>query len=68
MLAVVLWVSVASNASAQAVTAADKETARGLMDMGRAAEAKGDYEAAAKAYEGADRLMGVPSTALSLGR
>ncbi|HHH30092.1 MAG TPA: PEGA domain-containing protein [Polyangiaceae bacterium] len=63
-----LLTSLTPAVAAQQVSATDKETARGLMDLGRQAEANGDYQGAAKAYEGADRIMGVPSTALSLGR
>lgn len=49
-------------------TAADKETARGLMNEGRAARDKGDLKAAVKAFSAADALMHVPTTGLELAR
>jgi hypothetical protein len=57
----------ASFASA-APSAADKETARGLMAQGRAAREKGDLQAALKAFEAADAIMHVPTTGLELAR
>jgi len=51
-----------------APTAADKETARGLMREGRAKEAAGDYAGALDSYEAADLIMGLPSTGLSVGK
>lgn len=51
-----------------APTAADKETARGLMNEGRAARDKGDLKAALKAFAAADALMHVPTTGLELAR
>jgi len=49
-------------------SAADKETARGLMAQGRAARQKGDVQAALKAFEAADAIMHVPTTGLELAR
>lgn len=49
-------------------TAADKETARNLMDLGRTKYAEGDYEAALDAFRGADKIMGVTSTGLWMGK
>jgi hypothetical protein len=49
-------------------SAADKETARGLMNEGRADRDKGDLQAAAKAFAGADALMHVPTTGIELAR
>lgn len=62
-------------ASAQSVpdaptepSAADKETARGLMDTGRIEYREGDYGAALEAFRGADEIMGVTSTGLWMGK
>jgi hypothetical protein len=49
-------------------SAADKETARGLMAEGRVARDKGDLKAALKAFSGADALMHVPTTGLEVAR
>jgi hypothetical protein len=49
-------------------SAADKETARGLMNEGRADRDKGDLKAALKAFAGADALMHVPTTGLELAK
>jgi hypothetical protein len=49
-------------------TAADKETARGLMTEGRADRDKGDLKGALKAFAGADSIMHVPTTGLELAR
>jgi hypothetical protein len=49
-------------------TAADKETARGLMAEGRAARDKGDLQGALKAFAAADAIMHVPTTGLELAR
>lgn len=48
--------------------AAQKETARGLMDLGDAKIEAGDYAAALHAYQGADAIMGVPTTGLAVAR
>jgi hypothetical protein len=49
-------------------SAVEKETARTLMNEGRAARASGDVAAALKAFEGAHKIMGVPTTGLEYGR
>jgi hypothetical protein len=49
-------------------SAADKETARGLMTEGRADRDKGDLKGALKAFAGADAIMKVPTTGLELAR
>ena len=43
-----------------------KETARRLLDQGRAAEAKGDLTTAIPLYRGAHAIMGVPTTGIYL--
>jgi hypothetical protein len=57
-------------ASGQAppISAADKETARNLLDVGDTAYAAGDYAKALESYRQADAIMGVPTTTLPLGR
>jgi len=49
-------------------TAADKETARNLMDVGRAKYDEGDYQGALEDFRGADKIMGVTSTGLWMGK
>lgn len=51
-----------------APTAADRESARALMDQGRAAEQKGDHKAALAAYKGADAIMHVPVTGIAVAK
>ncbi len=78
LLAASVWLGMlghASPASAQFAdeqsegpTASDKETARHLMDVGRTKYAEGDYEAALEAFRGADKIMGVTSTGLWMGK
>lgn len=58
--------AVAAPATAQ--SAADRETARGLMKQGDAAFEAADYRAALKAYETAHGIMQVPSTGIALAR
>jgi hypothetical protein len=48
--------------------AADRETARQLMDEGRTKEKLGDWEGALQAYQAAHKLVHVPSTGLSVAR
>ncbi len=50
------------------VSAADRETARGLMDLGRDKYAEGAYDEALAAFEKADAIMGVTSTGLWVGK
>jgi hypothetical protein len=45
---------------------ADRDAARKLMDQGRAKERAGDKAGALDAYLAADRIMGVPTTGLSV--
>jgi hypothetical protein len=49
-------------------SAGDKETARSLMNDGRAARDKGDLKAALKAFAGADSIMHVPTTGLEVAK
>jgi len=49
-------------------SAADKETARGLMNEGRADRDKGDLKGAVKAFAAADALMHVPTTGIELAK
>jgi hypothetical protein len=49
-------------------SAADKETARSMMNEGRAARDKGDLKGAVKAFAAADSLMHVPTTGLELAK
>lgn len=65
LLAVVLC---APLAAAAGPSAADRETARALMDEGRTAQQKGDLKAALAAYKGADAIMQVPTTGLAVAR
>ena len=67
LVAVAIALSLASPAAAEP-TSAQKETARNLMQIGDGRYASGDYEAALRAYQGADEIMGVPTTALAVGR
>ncbi|MCA9625610.1 MAG: PEGA domain-containing protein, partial [Myxococcales bacterium] len=50
------------------VSAADKETARQLLDEGDAARSAGRLEEALKKYEAADAIMGVPTTSVEVGK
>jgi hypothetical protein len=54
--------------AAAAPTATERETARGLMAEGRAARARGDLNAAMKAFAGADAVMHVPTTGFELAK
>jgi hypothetical protein len=49
-------------------TAVDRETARTLMDQGRALEHKGDTAEALKRFKAADDIMHVPTTALAVAK
>ena len=49
-------------------TAADRETARTLMDQGRELEDKGDLKEALKRFKAADDIMHVPTTALPVAK
>lgn len=65
-----LWavLTVSASAFAGEPSAADKETARGLMAEGRADRDKNDLKGALKAFAGADAIMHVPTTGLELAR
>lgn len=49
-------------------SAADKETARTLMQDGRTKRTKGDHAGALEAFRAAHQLMKVPTTGLEVGR
>src|SRR4051812_35729561 len=59
---------VASGARAQTPSAADKESARALMDTGDEKSDAKDYAAALKAYQAADALVHFPMTGLAVAR
>ena len=54
--------------AAEPPSAADRETARTLMATGDGKLKDGDLDGALEAYRGADEIMGVPTTALAVGR
>jgi hypothetical protein len=56
------------SAEAPTVSAADRESARHLMDVGHAHFEKKEFRAALDAYQGADALVHVPTTRLGVGR
>jgi hypothetical protein len=55
-------------ALADGATAAQKETARALMDAGHSADDKGDHRAALERFRAADALMHVPTTGFAVAR
>ncbi len=55
-------------APAAAQSAADKETARSLMDQGDDLRTKGDLKAALARFQAANEIMHVPTTALEVAR
>src|SRR5271157_3775010 len=55
----------ASGASAQ-VSAADRETARSMMQEGRDLRDKGDLKGALQRFKAADDIMHVPTTSLEV--
>ncbi len=57
-----------TGAGPREVNAGDRETARSLMDAGDAKRAAGDHRGALDAYLAADRIMGVPTTGVDVGR
>lgn len=67
MLVLALLVG-APAAADEAVSAADKDTARRAMDRGDDLVKEGELAAALKAYRVADDIMGVPTTGLEVGR
>jgi hypothetical protein len=60
--------ALAGTAHADAPSAADKETARGLMDRGDELTQKGDHARALEAYEGAYAIVKVPTTGTAVAR
>lgn len=56
----------AQQGAAPAASAADRETARALMDAGEDRMEAKDYAAALKAYEGADAIMHLPMTGVAV--
>ncbi len=63
-----LSIALASPALAAEPTAADKETARALLNEGDKHFAAGDHQKALAAYRQADDLMHVPTTGLELAK
>jgi hypothetical protein len=49
-------------------TAAEKETARGLMTQGRAQRTSGDLKGALKSFQAADTIMHVPTTGYEVAK
>ena len=60
--------SVTNAAYAAGPSAADRETARTLMEQGRELRNKGNMLEALKRFQGANNIMHVPTTALELAR
>ncbi len=58
----------AAPARGEGPTAADKETARGLMDEGNARRDRHDLQGALESFKGADGIMHVPTTSLEVAR
>ena len=63
-----LGLALATGSAMADPSAADKETARGLMQSGRAARDKGDLKGALKAFTAADAIMHVPTTGLEVAK
>lgn len=63
-------IGTASVAAAQAAgpSAADRDTARNLMDIGDEHFDAGRYEEALESYEAADEIMNVPTTRFAVGK
>jgi hypothetical protein len=59
---------VTSGAHAAAPTAAEKETARAMMDQGHTLREAGDHQKALVQFQGADAIMHVPTTGLEVAR
>jgi hypothetical protein len=59
---------VAAGAHAAEPSAADRDTARGLMQRGDEKLAGGDVQGARDEYQAADRIMQVPTTGLALAK
>src|SRR5271169_6333782 len=66
---IVAFASILGTTSARAEpSAADRETARTLMQQGRELRAKGDLKEALKRFQAADEIMHVPSTGLEVAK
>jgi hypothetical protein len=59
---------VATSSASAEPTAADRETARSLMQEGRELRDKGDLQGALKRFQAADGIMHVPTTGLEVAR
>jgi hypothetical protein len=66
--AVLLPLALLARPASAAPSAADRETARGLLDQGDRDFAQRDFAAALRAYHAADALMHVPTTAIEVAR
>jgi hypothetical protein len=64
----VLAASLTASTTGHAQTAADRETARALMDDGFARRDKGDHAGALEHFLAADTLMHVPTTGIEVAR
>src|SRR5262245_59359639 len=68
-LALLVAATVAYGATAHAQpTAAERDSARNLMEQGDTKRDKGDLQGALKAFEAADAIMRVPTTGLEVAR
>ncbi|MBW2457789.1 MAG: hypothetical protein JRI68_25010 [Deltaproteobacteria bacterium] len=67
-LALALLVSPSAAAKGKQPSEIDKDAARTLVQQGDERTAVRDYKRALKAYEGADEIMGVPTTALLVAK
>lgn len=68
LLCCLLGLTLARNGLAGEPSAADKETARGLLDRGDALAQKKDLAGAVQAYRGAYAIVRVPTTGAALAR
>ena len=68
LLAAIIAVGSVTTASLAAPTAADKETARGLVRSGRTKKKQGDLDAAIEDFAAAHAIMNVPTTGTELGK
>ncbi len=66
--AITLAACLAIAAPAFAQSAADRETARSLMDQGDDLRSKGDLKAALQRFQAATEIMHVPTTAIEVAR
>ena len=67
-IGVALAACLAVSAPARAQSAADKETARSLMDQGDDLRKKGDLAGALERFKAADAIMHVPTTAMEVAK